>query len=127
MTTASVSTARKAAVQAVSDDVVRRSARRRRSYVRLVAVFDTTVITLALLGGYLYRFTTAEPREGVPYLPIGIAIASGWLLWLRYARAYDDRVLGYGSDEYRRVAGASMRLAGTVAIVGYIVDIGVSR
>jgi exopolysaccharide biosynthesis polyprenyl glycosylphosphotransferase len=127
MTTASLSTARRAAVQAALDDVVRRSARRRRAYIRLVAACDTAVITLALLGGYAYRFTTSAPRDGVPYLPIGVAIASGWLLWLRYARAYDDRVLGYGSDEYRRVAGASMRLAGTVAIVGYIVDIGVSR
>jgi exopolysaccharide biosynthesis polyprenyl glycosylphosphotransferase len=127
MTTASVSTARKAAVEAVSDDVVRRSARRRRIYIRTVAACDTTVIILALLGGYMYRFASAEPREGVPYGPIGVALASGWLLWLRYARAYDDRVLGYGSDEYRRVAGASMRLAGTVAILGYIVDIGISR
>jgi len=63
----------------------------------------------------------------VPYGVIAVGLGAVWLLWLRAARGYDERVLGYGSDEYRRVAGASGRLAGTVAILGYIINIGVAR
>jgi exopolysaccharide biosynthesis polyprenyl glycosylphosphotransferase len=36
-------------------------------------------------------------------------------------------VLGYGADEYRRVTSASLRLAGGIAIAGYLADVGVSR
>ncbi len=42
-------------------------------------------------------------------------------------RCYDSRVLGYGAEEYRQVLQASFRLAGTLAIAGYVFRSDVSR
>ncbi|MEV6968411.1 sugar transferase [Hamadaea sp. NPDC051192] len=128
MTTASVSAALRDASASTAADEVRRLAERRRIYVRTLVACDAVVIAAAIFGGYLARFSTASPpRIDVPYGLIGVTLGLAWLIWLRTVRCYDERVLGYGTDEYRRVAGASARLAGTVAILGYIVNIGVSR
>lgn len=127
MTTASVSAPPTAQASTAAEDV-RRLAERRRLYVRTLVALDAVVIATAVFGGYLARFSTASPpRMDVPYGLIGLGLGGAWLLWLRAARGYDERVLGYGTDEYRRVAGASARLAGTVAILGYIINIGVAR
>src|SRR5690606_5096305 len=42
-------------------------------------------------------------------------------------RCYDDQVIGYGAEQYRRVLAASVWLAATIAITLYLLDIGVSR
>lgn len=101
---------------------------RQRAYVRTMVGVDTVAIVLAVLGGYGARFQGSEPLgSSVPYSVVGTGLVLVWLLSLRLMRCYDDRVLGYGADEYRRVAAASMRLAGGVAIAGYIANIGVAR
>lgn len=107
----------------------------RRRYVRTLVIVDSIVITVAILGGYLARFFgpleafgNARPTgSSLPYAPTGVGIALAWLLFLAWMRCYDDRVLGYGADEYRRVIGASLRLAGTIAILAYLSDVGISR
>ncbi|WP_376771178.1 sugar transferase [Rhizomonospora bruguierae] len=99
-----------------------------RTYIRSLVAVDTTVLTAAVFGGYFARFQ-GERAIGslIPYWIVGGALVVVWLLSLKLMRGYDDRVLGYGGDEYRRVAAASLRLAGAVAIAGYVFDAGVSR
>jgi exopolysaccharide biosynthesis polyprenyl glycosylphosphotransferase len=98
------------------------------AYVRRLVVVDVAAICLAIAGGYVGRFGGAQPiGSEVPYGLVAAGLVVSWLLSLRLMRCYDDRVLGYGADEYRRVAAASLRLAGAVAIVGYLVDVGVAR
>lgn len=101
---------------------------RQRAYLRAIVVLDATILGLAVLGGYFARFGGDEPRGSeIPYVVVAPALVLAWLLSLKVLRCYDDRVLGYGADEYRRVTSASLRLAGAVAITGYIADVGVSR
>ncbi|MGW0431071.1 sugar transferase [Micromonospora sp. NPDC003197] len=101
---------------------------RQRAYLRAILVLDATILGLAVLGGYFARFGGDEPRgSDIPYVVVAPALVLAWLLSLKVLRCYDDRVLGYGADEYRRVTTASLRLAGAVAITGYIADVGVSR
>jgi exopolysaccharide biosynthesis polyprenyl glycosylphosphotransferase len=108
---------------------------RRRTYTRNLIVIDAVVIMIAILGGYLTRFVgpldrfdNARPTGShIPYALLGMSLALVWLLSLAWMRCYDDRALGYGSDEYRRVISATLRLAGTIAIAGYLADVGVSR
>jgi exopolysaccharide biosynthesis polyprenyl glycosylphosphotransferase len=101
---------------------------RQRAYLRTVIIFDVVVLGLAVLGGYFARFGGEDPRgSDISYILIGPGLVFIWLLSLRGLRAYDDRVLGYGADEYRRVTSASLRLAGGIAIAGYIANVGVSR
>ncbi|NYF54867.1 sugar transferase [Micromonospora purpureochromogenes] len=99
-----------------------------RAYVRILVVLDTAVLSLAVLVGYAARFGDRVPvGSEIPYVLVAPALVLAWLLSLRMLRCYDDRVLGYGADEYRRVSAASLRLAGGVAIVGYIAEADVSR
>ncbi|TDB96314.1 sugar transferase [Micromonospora fluostatini] len=99
-----------------------------RAYVQGLVVLDTAVVALAVLAAYLARFGDAEPRGSeIPYVLVAPGLVLGWLVSLKAMRCYDDRVIGYGADEYRRVSSASLRLAGTIAILGYVFDLGVSR
>ncbi|MEU7935033.1 sugar transferase [Micromonospora echinofusca] len=101
---------------------------RERAYVRSLVVLDTTVLTVAVLVGYVARFGDDAPGGSkIPYVLVAPGLVLAWLVSLRVLRCYDDRVLGYGADEYRRIGTASLRLAGGIAIAGYIADVGVSR
>jgi exopolysaccharide biosynthesis polyprenyl glycosylphosphotransferase len=99
-----------------------------RSYLRVIIAIDTAVVALAVLGGYLARFQ-GQPALGakVPYAAVAPALFVVWLIALRLTRCYDDHVIGFGADEYRRVVSASLKLAGSVAIIGYLSDLGISR
>ncbi|MGN9802749.1 sugar transferase [Micromonospora sp. L32] len=99
-----------------------------RAYVRMLVVLDTAVLSLAVLVGYAARFGDRVPvGSEIPYVLVAPGLVLAWLLSLRMLRCYDDRVVGYGADEYRRVSAASLRLAGGIAIVGYIAEADVSR
>lgn len=101
---------------------------RQRSYVWFLVAADSAVVTLAVLGGYLARFRGDVPLGNeIPYGAVWVGLIGVWLLALRLLRCYDNRMLGYGADEYRRVGSASLRVAGGVAITGYLADVGVAR
>lgn len=101
---------------------------RQRVHVRALTAIDLLALAAAVGIGYLGRFQ-GEPAFGapVPYLLVGPAMVLVWLAALRVQRCYDDKVIGYGAEEYRRVLAASFKLAATVAIALYLLDIGVSR
>ena len=101
---------------------------RQHRYVRTLVIVDSVVVALAVVAGYVGRFyDTPAIGVEVPYYVILPVLAVVWLLSLKGLRCYDDRVLGYGADEYRRIFTASLRVAGGVAIAGYAVDIGIAR
>jgi exopolysaccharide biosynthesis polyprenyl glycosylphosphotransferase len=101
---------------------------RQRAYVRRIVVLDSAILVLAVLGGYVARFGGDEPRGSeVSYLVTGPGLVLAWLVSMKLFRCYDDRVLGYGADEYRRVTSASLRLVGAIAIAGYIANVGIAR
>jgi exopolysaccharide biosynthesis polyprenyl glycosylphosphotransferase len=99
----------------------------KRSYLRRVVIVDVLLITVAVLVAYLARFRGDGPGTGVPYLAVGIGLIALWSLVLLWNRCYDDRAVGYGADEYRRVIGGSLKLAGGVAIAAYVADFQVAR
>lgn len=99
-----------------------------RAYIHTLVVLDTAILAVAVLVGYVTRFGDHAARGSeVPYVLVAPGLVVAWLLSLRMLRCYDDRVLGYGADEYRRVTSSSLRLAATIAITGYIADVNVSR
>lgn len=99
-----------------------------RAYVRVLVVLDTSILTVAVLVGYVARFGEDVPTGSrIPYVLVAPGVVLAWLVSLKALGCYDDRVLGYGADEYRRVGAASLRLAGGVAIAGYVADVGISR
>ena len=115
-------------VPAVSPAPARTLRARQRAHVRLLAATDLLAVSAAVGIGYLARFQ-GEPAIGatVPYGLISVALVATWLGALRLSRCYDDRMIGYGQEEYRRVLSTSFRLAAAIAILLYLLDIGVSR
>ncbi|MPZ27451.1 MAG: exopolysaccharide biosynthesis polyprenyl glycosylphosphotransferase [Micromonosporaceae bacterium] len=101
---------------------------RQRVHVRLLTAVDLVAIIAAVGFGYLARFQ-GEPALGaaVTYALVAPAVVLVWLAALRVLHCYDDKVIGYGAEEYRRVLAASFKLSATTAIVLYLLDIGVSR
>jgi len=100
---------------------------RKRTYIRTIAFVDLVLVTAAVIVGYLARFKASGPDTNIPYVPVGLGLVALWMLMLMWTRCYDDRILGYGADEYRRVVGASLKLAGGVAVAGYLADVQVAR
>jgi exopolysaccharide biosynthesis polyprenyl glycosylphosphotransferase len=105
-----------------------------RNYVRTMFVLDAVIVLLAAVAGYFARFNGYQsefggggPASSIPYSLVVPGLAVAWLISLRLSRCYDDKLLGYGADEYRRVTWATLRLAGAVAIVGYLLSVDVAR
>lgn len=105
---------------------------RQRAHVRVLMAADVVTVAAAVLFGYLARFE-GEPviigaaAPTVPYVPVSLLLVLAWLISLRLLRCYDDQVIGYGAEQYRRVLAACFWLAATIAISLYLLDIGVSR
>jgi exopolysaccharide biosynthesis polyprenyl glycosylphosphotransferase len=101
---------------------------RQRAHIRVLTATDLVAVSAAVGIGYLARFQ-GEPAFGarLTYWLVVPALVAVWLAALRLQRCYDDKVIGYGGEEYRRVLAASFKLAAATAIALYLLDIGVSR
>ncbi|HEX7106846.1 MAG TPA: hypothetical protein VF218_12835, partial [Acidothermaceae bacterium] len=65
--------------------------------------------------------------HGVDYYGIAAIFAFLWLLVLASSHAYDTRRLGLGSEEFRRVADAAIRVTALVAFVTFVGKLPLSR
>ena len=99
----------------------------RRTYIRTLVAVDLAVITLSVWVGYLARFQGESTGTNIPYAPLGLGVIALWMFVVARSRSYDDQILGYGPDEYRRVISASLKVAGGLAIAAYLADVQVSR
>ncbi|MGX1701066.1 sugar transferase [Microbacterium sp. NPDC055357] len=111
-----------------------RAARRtgwRRSYARRLALSDLLVLAWVVYGTQILWFGFA-PREvaglnDVTYWAFSAVLVGAWMLALALADTRSPRVMGVGSTEYVRVADASLRLFGLVAILAFLLRIDVAR
>ena len=65
--------------------------------------------------------------KGADYFGISIGLVVLWILMLAGVRAYDRRVIGLGSDEFRRVFEAAVRAAALVALITFVGKLPLSR
>lgn len=99
-------------------------------YVRRLAVTDTVAVVVALAGAQLVRFgvqgfsvnTRALGGElsEFSYTLVSVMLGVLWLASLSLYRTRGPRMVGEGAEEYRRLADASLRLFGLVAIVALV-------
>jgi exopolysaccharide biosynthesis polyprenyl glycosylphosphotransferase len=83
-----------------------------RQYAGLLPLVDLAItVSVALLAG----------RLAVVDQPVSLVLAFAWLVPLAVGGAYESRVLGQGSDEYKRVLSASWQYAALLALVAYAV------
>lgn len=101
-------------------------------YARRLAVLDAGAVLWATIGALVFRFGSSEngniiSREGVPYISISLVLACSWWLMLSAWGTRDTRILGHGTEEYKRLVSASLWLFGMIAIVSYTFQFDTAR
>ena len=83
----------------------------------------------ALLGGLIGLICRFDGRGQVPqlYVATTLGLPAIWVAWMALAGGYDVRLIGVGSDEYRRVLNAAVSLTAAVAIISYAADLQLAR
>ncbi|TQS92785.1 sugar transferase [Arthrobacter sp. TS-15] len=101
------------------------------TYASRIRIFDALVVIWAVIGAYGVRFGFSDITVGTApdadYLLLSALLAIGWWLMLEFWGSRESKVLGSGSDEYKRVLAASGWLFGFVAIVSYSFKIDTAR
>lgn len=108
----------------------------RRRYRRNLALTDLFSLTWVVYGTQLLWFglgnaQVAAGRDSrisdLSYWVFSALLILTWMWALAFVDSRSDRVIGTGSQEYVRIADASFRLFGTVAIIAFLTQIDVAR
>ncbi len=104
----------------VSDEVGRTMA----AYRRRAVVLDATSAVVASLGTVAVRFHS----EVVPgYVALSALLPVAWVGVLSLQRTYEQRFLGSGTEEYRRVADSAVVLFTLLAVMSFVWQANLSR
>ena len=107
----------------------------RSTYANRLAITDTLAIIWVVFAIQLLRFgldpATIVGQDNastdLTYTIISIVIVIAWSVVLRAYKTRDFRVVGSGSDEYKLIINASVRLFGLVAITGFLLQLEIAR
>ena len=95
-----------------------------KDYVRRAALADLGCAIVGVFVAVQLRF--GEHVAGA-YVALSLALPGLWLAAVGLAGGYDDRFIGTGSDEYRKILNAGVGLTAAVAIFSYLVNVDLSR
>ena len=102
-----------------------------KKYAKYLRVADAFVVIWALAGAYVIRFGVNSSDDLTPkdtaYFGLSAALAVTWWLMLDIWGTRESKVLGLGTEEYKRVLTASAWLFGFVAIISYALRIDTAR
>lgn len=104
----------------------------RKRHKRVLAGIDAVVVLWAMSGALILRFGTTHgssviATEGRPYIEATILLSAGWWTMLGLSGSRETTVLGYGTEEFKRVLSSSFWLFGLVATVSYIFQLDIAR
>lgn len=103
----------------------------RSQYASRIRVVDAGVVVWAIVGAYGVRFGFADLTNGnirdLDYVVLSVALVCAWWLMLEFWGTREYKVLGSGTDEYKRLISASAWLFGFVAILSYAFRIDTAR
>lgn len=92
---------------------------------------DALAVVWAIAGAFAVRFGFSDLGRGetrdVDYVILSSALAIAWWLMLDFWGSRELKILGSGSEEYKRVLAASAWLFGFVAILSYSLRIDTAR
>lgn len=98
---------------------------------RLLRTVDAFVVIWAVTGAFIVRFgfdpSFVISGQEIWYALLSVVLAVAWWSMLGAWNSRHSRVLGAGTDEYKRVAAASLWLFGLVAIFSYVFRIDTAR
>ena len=99
----------------------------RKTYVRRLVLGDLVCAALAGLFAYLVRFGPETAQTPLASTLAGAALPIVWLSSILIARAYEERFLWVGAEEFRRVFFAAMMLLATLGTVSWAFQLDVAR
>jgi len=97
------------------------------SYLRQAVAADAICGLAAGLLALGIRFGPLSDRDAGPYLLFSIMLPVLWLVAVGLAGGYDERFIGLGPDEFRRVLQAGVCLTAGVAIMAYATKTDLAR
>jgi exopolysaccharide biosynthesis polyprenyl glycosylphosphotransferase len=107
---------------------VHRPATWQRRYTRLLVVADLAALAVAALCAYVLRFGGAGVEVGgISYALVAAGFVAGWMTVLGLSRCYEERFVGTGPEEFRRVGNASIRVTAGTALVAFAFQAPLSR
>jgi exopolysaccharide biosynthesis polyprenyl glycosylphosphotransferase len=95
-------------------------------YLHTVAAVDGACALAGGIAALMIRYGDPGPGR-VPYGLFTASLPFLWCLSVALARGYDARIVGLGSDEFRRVFNAAIGLTAGIAIVSYATKGDVAR
>jgi exopolysaccharide biosynthesis polyprenyl glycosylphosphotransferase len=107
-----------------------------RSYATRLVVTDLVVIAWAVVGTQIAWFGTLDTELNLSkyrggfalnYSLVSIILILAWLVFLALFASRDERVIGTGNNEYKRVLDATIRLFGIVAIIAFLLQLDLAR
>ena len=85
-----------------------------------LVLLDTVAGLSGSLGTVLVRYDgTAAPLMGIDYRLLAIATGALWVLIIAASGGYDRRIIGLGTEEFRRIANAAVRMLAVLVIAGF--------
>jgi len=98
-------------------------------YVTRAVILDVIAILIACFAGFVLRWSIPYSVElnDPAYLSITLVIALAWVLAMVLRGAYDTRILGVGSEEFKRVVSVAVTVLAGTAIAAFAFKIDLSR
>lgn len=112
------------------------ASRWRRAYARRLMITDLLVLVWVVYGAQIAWFGTGNAPVAIAhdaritdlsYWGFSAILIVAWMWALSLIDSRSERVIGTGSQEYVRVADASLRLFGLIAIAAFLLQIDVAR
>ncbi|WP_338185902.1 sugar transferase [Jatrophihabitans sp.] len=116
--------------------VVARSTPWSRTYATRLLLTDFVVIAWSVIGAQIARFGASDPTLNIRqlgdqadfgYTVVSVGLATGWIFVLAMFGTRDSRIVGTGTQEYKRIVDATVRLFGVVAIAAFLLKIDLAR
>jgi len=98
-----------------------------RRYARSLVLVDAGALVLAAALALLTRFGGSSTLRGISYYAVAAAVVVFWMAVLALSRCYEPRFLGIGTEEFKRIGNASVRLTAVVALFCYATQLEVAR
>ena len=100
-----------------------------RVYATRAVIWDVVAVAAAAAIGFILRWTipyNLNISDSTYVFFAGVVVIS-WISVLILRGAYDTRVLGVGSEEFKRIVGASAMVFAAIAIVSFALKLDLSR
>lgn len=103
----------------------------RDTYQKRLGWIDVFIVAWATSGAYFVRFQldsgSSVPGDTQTYAFLTVVLGGAWWVFLGAWGSRDSKILGAGTEEYKRVFASSLWLFGLVAILSYVLQFQTAR